>query len=151
MNKIRIGNKQVGDGEPCFIVMEAGPTIYDFESGKKLCKAAAEAGADAIKFQIMDVDRLMGEKDVEFTYGTAEGPVTERLFDILKRRELPFDQWKKLKEYCDELGIQFFSTAFFPEEVDFLKVIDCRTCLHDNKTRFSIADLFVSNPNFIHK
>ncbi len=121
--KLRIGNRTVGEGEPCFIVLEAGPTIYDFESGKALCKAAADCGADAIKFQIMDVDRLMGDKSVDFTYGTAEGNVTERLYDILKRRELPVAQWKELKRYCDELGILFFSTAFFPEEVELLKEI----------------------------
>jgi len=121
---ISIGGKEVGAGEPCFIVLEAGPTIYDFESGKKLCRAAADSGADAIKFQIMDVDRLMGERDVEFTYGTADGPVTEKLYTILKRREMPLQDWKKLKQYCDELGILFFATALFPEEIDFLAKID---------------------------
>jgi len=124
MNSITLGDKKVGPGNPCLIVFEAGPTIYDFESGKKLCKAAAKAGADAIKFQIMDVDRLMGDKSVEFTYGTADGDVTETLYDILKRRELPLDKWRKIKEYCDELGILFFSTALFPEEVDFLKDVE---------------------------
>lgn len=123
MEKINIGNKLVGEGEPCFIVFEAGPTIYDLESGRKLCKAAADAGADAIKFQIMDVNRLMGDKSVDFTYGTAQGEVTEKLYDILKRRELPLEKWRELKEYCDELDILFFSTAMFPEEIDFLKEI----------------------------
>jgi len=121
--KIYIGGRSVGDDSRCFIVFEAGPTIFDLESGRKLCKAAADAGADAIKFQIMDVDRLMPDKSVEFTYGTHNGKVTEKLYDILKRRELTFDEWRKIKSYCDELGILFFSTALFPEEVDFLKEI----------------------------
>lgn len=118
---ISIGGQTVGTGHRCFIVFEAGPTVFDLESGKKLCSAAAEAGADAIKFQIMDVDRLMGDRTVKFTYGTENKNKTELLYDILKRRELKARDWKELKSYCDSLNLRFFATAMFPREIDLLK------------------------------
>ena len=120
MRKVKLGEKYVGDGEPCYIVFECGPTFDTFETAKKLVKAAADAGADAIKFQVMDVDRLMGDRTLTINYTTAAGKRTGNLYEILKKRELTREQWKELKKYCDELGITFFATAFFPEEVDFL-------------------------------
>lgn len=120
MRKVKLGDKYVGDGEPCYIAFECGPTFDSFETAKKLVKAAADAGADAIKFQVIDVDRLMGDKTLTIDYTTAAGKRTGNLYEILKKRELTRDEWRELKKYCDELGITFFSTASFPEEVDFL-------------------------------
>jgi len=120
MGKVKIGNKYVGEGEPCYIVFECGPTFDSFETAKKLVKAAADSGADAIKFQVLDVDRLMGDRSPVIEYTTAAGKRTGNLYEILKKRELTREQWKELKEYCDELGISFFATVSFPEDVDFL-------------------------------
>lgn len=127
MKKVKIGDRYIGDGEKCFIVFEAGPTHYGLDSAKKLADVAIDTGADAIKFQMMDVDRLMGEKTYNFSYkilinkNTGEiDTVEEPLYDILKRRELDKDEWSDLKSYCDKKGILFFSTACFEEEIDFL-------------------------------
>ena len=45
---VKFGDRKIGDGEPCFIVFEAGPTHSGIDSAKKLVTHAAEAGADAI-------------------------------------------------------------------------------------------------------
>ena len=68
MEEIRVGDRIVGDGHPCFITFEAGPTISSLDDALKLSEAAASAGGDAIKFQILDTDRLIGDKDVQFSY-----------------------------------------------------------------------------------
>jgi N,N'-diacetyllegionaminate synthase len=123
----KIGERTIGDGYPTYIVLEAGPTHTGLESAKKLVDAAADTGADAIKFQMLDADRLMGEKDVLFSYkvltdrekNTIEA-VEEQLYEILKRRVLTKEEWKALKLYCDQKKIAFISTAVFHEEVDFL-------------------------------
>ncbi|MCE9640170.1 MAG: N-acetylneuraminate synthase family protein, partial [Betaproteobacteria bacterium] len=86
----------MGDGSPCFIVYEAGPTHSGLESAKDLVRLAAEAGADAVKFQIFDPDRLVADKKQLFTYqvladrksGKTE-TVSEPLYDILSRRSMP--------------------------------------------------------------
>ena len=129
-----IEDKKIGDGSPVFIVFEAGPTHNGIESAKELVKYAAKAGADGIKFQILDPERLVPDKTQEFNYEILVNKetgktrtITESLYDILMRRYLTFDQWRQVKKYCDELGIIFFSTATFIEEVDFLKDIGADT------------------------
>jgi sialic acid synthase SpsE len=112
-----------------FIVFEAGPTHSGPESARRLIEVAAESGADAIKFQILDTDRLMGDKDVEITYKvlgpTGPEEVTERLDTILRRRELPADQWRELKRYADKCGITFFATVDYPETLALVRELGC--------------------------
>jgi sialic acid synthase SpsE len=124
---VQLGNKIIGDGCPVFIVFEAGPTHDGLTSAKELVRCAAEAGADAVKFQILDPDRLVPDKNQMFSYEILldketgkKREKTEPLYDILVRRCLTFDLWRQVKSYCDDLGIIFFSTAMFEEEVDFL-------------------------------
>lgn len=131
---VMLGDKTVGDGNPVFIVFEAGPTHEGVDSAKALVRHAAEAGADAVKFQVLDPERLVPDRKQPFSYEillnreTGEcAPKTEPLYDILMRRYLTFDEWKDVKEYCDELGMVFFSTATFRDEVDFLKGIGVQT------------------------
>ena len=111
------------------IVFEAGATHTGLDSAKALARAAKEAGADAVKFQMLSADRLMADREVEFEYGylcrTETGKeeirtCREPLYQILKRRELSREEWRELKRYCDELGISMFCTATFKDEVDFL-------------------------------
>ena len=127
-----IGKRTIGDGAPCFVVFEAGPTHDGLERAIDLSRLAAEAGADAVKYQILDPDRLVADRKQLFSYDVlvdrASGrteTVAEPLYDILRRRSMPHDDWRKLKQYCDTLGLAFFATAGFPEEVDFLREIGC--------------------------
>ncbi|HDZ61607.1 MAG TPA: N-acetylneuraminate synthase [Nitrospirae bacterium] len=132
MKTFKIGSKYIGEGHPCYIVLEAGPTIDSIETALKLVDVAAESGADAIKFQIIDAERLMGNKDVDFTYKVLKDretgemeTVTESLFGILRRRVLTTDEWRKIKARCDELNLTFFATIDFPEGVDLVAELGC--------------------------
>ena len=60
--------RPIGDGHPCFITFEAGPTHDGLETAKALATHSAEAGADAIKFQILDPDRLVSDRKQPFSY-----------------------------------------------------------------------------------
>jgi sialic acid synthase SpsE len=127
-----IGGKNIGDGNPCFITLEAGPTHNGLESAIRLCRAAAQSGGNAVKFQILDPDRLVADRKVMFRYdvlcdkktGRVE-TVEEPLYDILARRALSKDQWRTVKQACDELGLLFFATIGFPDELDLLHSIGC--------------------------
>lgn len=129
---ITIGNKRIGSNEPTFITFEAGPTHSGLESAKRLVKHASDVGGDAIKFQIFDADRLVEDKMQLFTYQklidrkTNElETVEEPLYDILKRRCLNNNEWLELKAYCDDIGMAFFSTVGFEEDIELLIKMNC--------------------------
>ncbi len=112
-----------------YIVFEAGATHWGLESAKRLTEVAKESGANAIKFQFIDADRLIADKSIMFEYEYLEidengrerfVPIKESLYDILKRRELKLEEWKDLKKYCDKIGITMFCTACYEDEVNFL-------------------------------
>ncbi|MCU0842012.1 MAG: N-acetylneuraminate synthase family protein [Thiobacillaceae bacterium] len=129
---IELGGKRIGEGAHCFITFEAGPTHDGLASAKRLAALARQAGADAIKFQVFDPFRLVADPALPFSYevladrvtGRTE-KVTEPLRDILVRRRLEREEWRELKRHCDELGILFFATACFHEDVDFLLELGC--------------------------
>lgn len=131
---IAISGKAIGDGNPVFITFEAGPTHDGLETAKKLVTVAAKAGADAVKFQILDPERLVADKKQLFSYEILADRQTNRtktisepLYDILMRRCLTRQEWRELKQYCDEKGLIFFSTATFEDEMDFLEELGCDT------------------------
>lgn len=131
---VKIGDRQVGEGAPCFITYEAGPTHSGLASAKELVRHASQAGADAVKFQSVDPDRLVADRKLPFSYdvlvdaatGRTE-TVTEPLYDILCRRTLSEAEWRELKAYSDSLKLAFFCTALFDDEIDFLVGIGCQS------------------------
>lgn len=116
--EIKIGNRSIGDGKPCFIIAEAGINHNgDMEKAKMLIDSAAECGADAIKFQTHLPEKEMLKEDETADY------VGESLFDLLKRVELSKEDHVVLKEYADSKGILFLSTPFSREASDMLEKI----------------------------
>lgn len=129
---VSFGNRKIGDGHPCFIVFEAGPTHDGLETAKKLVSLSAEAGADAVKFQILDPDRLVADKKQPFSYDilvnreTGETKTVESpLYDLLKSRSMKKDEWRELKKHSDSLGLAFFATVGFEDEIKLLEELKC--------------------------
>lgn len=116
---MKFSNKEIGNNNPVFIVLEAGPTHYSLETALALVDVAASSGADAIKFQIGSAKKLIPDPTVMFTYtylknkttGETE-EVTESLQEILLRRELTEKEWKTVAKHCKETNITFFATVF---------------------------------------
>lgn len=128
----KIGSRLIGEGQPCFITYEAGPTHDGMQTARKLVQAAADAGADAVKFQVLDPDRLVADKKQPFTYeylvDRESGEMREKsepLYDILKRRSLARQEWRELKAFSDSLGLAFFATVSFEPDVDLLAELGC--------------------------
>jgi len=131
---MEINNKKIGPGHPCFITFEIGATHNGVESAKNLIKIASESGADAVKFQIFDSEKLISNKQQMFSYDILVNRETnvvrnieESLYEILKRRELSRDQWASLKHYADSLGLAFFVTIGFEDEIEFAAELGCQT------------------------
>ena len=128
LNKtIRLGDKEIGPSRPVYVVFEAGPTHDGLKTAKMLVDIAAEAGADAVKFQLLQADRIVSSQEVQFSYtrlvdektGQTE-EITEPLIDILRRRELSRAEWTELIHHCRKRKIEFFSTATDEDELSFL-------------------------------
>lgn len=134
MRLVKFNERMVGDGQPCFITFEAGPTHNGLESAKRLVQLAAENGADAVKFQILDPDRLVADKKQVFSYEVLIDRetnkteiITEPLYDIFVRRSMNKNEWHELKHYSDRLGLAFFATVGFDDEIDFLDELGCHS------------------------
>lgn len=125
--QVPFGSRAVGQGQPVCIVFEAGATHNGLESALALVDVAADAGADAVKFQMIDAKRLVPDASVMFTYDAlldkktgAHESVTESLQLIITRRELTQEEWLTVIAHCHKRGIDFFSTATTEKEMDFL-------------------------------
>lgn len=107
--------------EPILIIAEAGVNHNgDFTLAKKLIDAAADAGADLVKFQTFSADRLVTSQAEKANYqGVATG-YAESQRQMLSRLELSEKMHQELIAYCATRNIGFFSTGFDIESVDFL-------------------------------
>ena len=69
MKKVKIADHLVGEGEPCFIIAEAGSNHNsDFKQALKLIDVAKEAGTDAVKFQTYSAETLYSKKTPKMSY-----------------------------------------------------------------------------------
>lgn len=120
MKKIRIGNKLIGEGEPCFIIAEAGVNHNgDVELAKNLIDTAKEAGADAVKFQTFTTEGLLSRNIVVPKHVKSR----ESLFEMVRELELSEEVHYELSEYCKYKGIIFMSTPLDNYSVDLLDEI----------------------------
>ena len=77
---------------------------------KEMIVAAKAAGANAVKFQTFKASELCGDPDQTYSYKSAGETVTESMYDMFKRYELPEYSWRELKDFADSNDIDFFST-----------------------------------------
>lgn len=104
-----------------YIIAEAGVNHNgDVQIAKQLCLAAKNAGADAVKFQTWITDNIITKNVKQADYQTENTGRNESQYEMLKKLELTFDQFREIKKYCDEIGIEFASTADDEESLDFL-------------------------------
>jgi N,N'-diacetyllegionaminate synthase len=121
MSPIRIGQREVGPGAPCFVIAEAGVNHNgEPELAKRLVEAAAEAGADAVKFQTFTASKVVASHAAKAHYQQETTARNESQLDMVRRLELPAGALRELKRYCDRKGIVFISTPFDEESADAL-------------------------------
>jgi sialic acid synthase SpsE len=115
---ITIAGRRIGAGAPCFVIAEAGINHNgERQLARELVHAAAEAGADAIKFQTHFPEHEM------LRDGATAGYVGESLFELLTRTALSRDDHMLLQDEAAKRRIVFLSTPFSREAADFLETI----------------------------
>lgn len=118
---IEIGGRKIGNGQPCFVIAEAGVNHNgDMSMARQLIDIAVKAGADAVKFQTFKAERLATTKSPKAEYQKQTTSSAESQFEMLKRLELTREMHLELKSHCESSGIQFLSTPFEEGSVDVL-------------------------------
>jgi len=112
-SEVKLGEKDIGRGNPIFIISEVGSNHNrDLEKARGLVQIAAEAGADAVKFQTFVAERLVAKSE--------SLPDGTNLCELFGRYELPHEWHKELFDYAHSLDIEFLSSPFDFESVDLL-------------------------------
>lgn len=107
------------------IIAEAGVNHNgDIKLAKKLIDVAKDAGADIVKFQVFKTENVISKIAKKAEYQKTNDSDTESQFDMVKKLELSFSDFQELKDYCDQVGIEFLATAFSKESLDFLKSLN---------------------------
>jgi sialic acid synthase SpsE len=123
---VTIGRHRVGPGEPTFIVAEAGVN-HDgcAETALSMVDAAADAGADAVKFQVFRAaDLVTASASTALYQQDGCGETFQRT--MLLRLELTQDAFCRIKQRCEQRSILFLATPFGETEV--ARLVDLGTC-----------------------
>lgn len=124
INNVQIGKFQIGEGNPCFIIAEAGVNHNgNMKLAHNLIDAAAEAGVDAIKFQSFVTEDFVTPEAQKARYQVETTGQNGGQFAMLKSLELSKDQQKELKTHCDETGILYLCTPYEEKSADLLEEI----------------------------
>jgi pseudaminic acid synthase len=123
---IQIGSRRIGSGASTYIIAEMSANHNQkFETAVKIIEAAKGVGADAIKIQTYTPDTMTLDCDNKY-FHIGEGTIWEgrNLYDLYGEAYTPWDWQPKLKNVADDIGIDFFSTAYDNSAVDFLEDMD---------------------------
>lgn len=104
-----------------FIIAEAGVNHNgNINLAYKMVDEAKKAGVDCIKFQTFKTEKIITKDAKKAEYQEKNTENKETQYEMLKKLELTYDEFKKLKKYCEEKEIMFLSTPDEEESLNFL-------------------------------
>jgi N-acetylneuraminate synthase/N,N'-diacetyllegionaminate synthase len=129
-------------GTATYVIAEAGVNHNgSVEQARRLIDVAAEAGADAVKFQTFRASTLVSAATPMADYQQRNTGTSTSMEAMLRALELSFNDFAALAEYCRQVGIEFLSTPFDVESADFLHHLGMRA--------FKLASGEITNPQLI--
>ncbi|MGA8617157.1 MAG: pseudaminic acid synthase [Candidatus Sulfotelmatobacter sp.] len=120
---LTVGHRPVGAGFHTYVVAELSANHNrDYEQAVRIINAAKNAGADAVKLQTYTPDTMTISCDLE-VFQIAGGTIWDgrNLHDLYGEAYTPWEWQPKLKKVAEDLGLDFFSSAFDSTAVDFLE------------------------------
>ncbi len=120
---IQLGKRLIGENSPAFIVAEMSANHnMDFKRAEAIIRAAADAGADAVKIQTYTADTITLDCDdpcFQITQGTLWDGIT--LHKLYEKAYTPWEWQGELQKIAQDCGLEFFSSPFDFSSVDFLE------------------------------
>ncbi len=119
-NKVSVGKKAIGAGEPVYIIAEIGINHNgDIEIAKRLMDVAVETGCDAVKFQKRTPEICVPEEQKSIPRETPWGSMT--YFEYKKRIEFEQNEFEQIDAYAKKIGIDWFASPWDVPSVNFLE------------------------------
>jgi N-acetylneuraminate synthase len=123
MKRIKINNKYIGENEPLYFIADIGAN-HDgsLDRAYKLIELAKEAGADAAKFQNFIADKIVSNVGFQNLGGqlSHQAKWKKSVYEVYKDASVSFSWTEKLKQKCDEVGIEYFTSPYDFESVDLV-------------------------------
>ena len=116
---VAVGTARIGGGHPCFVIAEAGVNHNgSVETALNLVDAAADAAADAVKFQMFRAEKVASSTATKATYQKGSDGASQ--VEMLKGLELSTAEFQRVRAHCDKRGILFLASPFDAESVNTL-------------------------------
>jgi N-acetylneuraminate synthase len=120
---VRLGGRDVGEGEPCYVIAEIGINHNgELELAKRLITGAKRAGCDAVKFQKRTPEVCVPRDQWELMRDTPWGRMS--YIDYKRRMEFTEADFREIDRFCRREGIDWFASCWDPESVDFMEKFD---------------------------
>lgn len=128
MKTIQIGSRLIGEGNPLYFIADIGAN-HDgsLDNAFMLIEMAKEAGADAAKFQNFQASKIVSKLGFETLKGKLSHQANwkKSVYEVYEDASVSFDWTQRLKEKCDEVGIDYFTSPYDFESVDHVdKFVD---------------------------
>lgn len=116
---VRIGDKLVGEGNPCYVIAEIGINHNgSVELAKQLIDIAVDADCNAVKFQKRTIEVVYTAEELSKPRENPFGPTNG---DLKRSLEFGQEQYAEIDKYCNEKGIQWFASCWDEGSVNFIE------------------------------
>ena len=114
---VKVGNKTIGAGYPCFIIAEIGINHNGcLNTAKKMIDIAVSSGCDAVKFQKRTVDIVYTKEELAMP---RPNPFGDTNGDLKRGLEFKLEDYEEIDDYCKKKGIMWFTSCWDKNSVDF--------------------------------
>ena len=120
---IQTSTRRIGPGEPCYLIAEVGTTcLGNMDYALRLIDAAADAGMDAVKFQMIDPNQL-SDDSVTYNFRAGGKEYEMNMKQMFSRLGFTLEEWSRLRDACAGNRIDFFATVDYEQGVDWLEAL----------------------------
>lgn len=120
MKEVKIDEKIIGDGHPCYTIAEIGGAFHNIEEAKRLIDSAVEAKVDAVKFQTLEAETITTKNNLFDLETTGKIPQ----YELFKEAEISKELQLDVVKYANKKGVTVFSAPSHINDLNIMKKMD---------------------------